>query len=936
MEEKGEIGEVREFQIKFLERRLGRFPQSYRSFIKGKGCAIVDGFRILGIPTKSIQNQKIKSVIEGTQYLRFWRPDLPKTLVAISIKGTKALCLDLEKGSDEDAPLVEVDLQSSTPPKPLGKTFKEWIEYHEVISKRFLVAWNRMKARREEVKGKKVKRITDWKTVVFKVQDYIIGLVAFRYNYNYNCLEVDEFYPVPQPHVKEGEGIRILLDEVFCEARDCCGSLKIVFTRNLLEDASGRISEKFQRFGEKRAPRPIPEEIIKFAEKHGISFSEEEVKSGVISHEKVVGLWFLSLQLPSNVKEIIVELEKGGYLNREIICEVIAKGIWSKEELIWIFLNAPRPEAVVLGLDPPEDRLYYSESLSYARAAFLVSRLKYAILAGLAGKEEREKGFSIEEIEGIMRERKLKLDLIPKGQHWVLKCNRDFQIPSLWTLNEEPLQVKAGEELIVSSRPCFPTKFEYDRKWISKEIELLSREKGRKCLLLSYEFKSPEYNRDLEKIKDVVKEALKEGVWILFAPSRMLTYLDEEIEKRMERARGLRKFKRRKGILPIRVVKVPSEKITVAERIRRADEMARIFLDQIIKKREVSRFRREFSLMCEVIEREAVREGEIMFEGVNESLTTILNQNEYFLPFIKPDEISIFIKKIEDHTSKLSLISKLPFLKKLKECKNGIVITLQAWEKSVPEVPAPSQEVFSGKKLRFERMYDEEECISDIEEIRKIDMLIMGSIDEGIPFSLVNPSYARVRVHAFVEALRDYIYEREGCEPVELRIAYGDGTEGGSFHLFSLPPIERPSDEEFLELKVGIVSLRHTGTDLEAECSLVRNYEIQVIGSASDQEELVFRRTLEFVDELFKLIDGRIGKERMGFKLKALSMVRPEISSGSWRGLKLYIYHSTGLEPAIAGAYRAVVELLKQYRGRLIVVPKIFKRGTYMETEEWY
>jgi hypothetical protein len=919
-----------------LEGFLGvKIPPSYKEILK-RGSKVLDGYKILGFPSKETQGWRIKSIFESLSVMRKRRPDLPLLYLPICTRGTKALCLDLEKGNDEDAPLVEVDLQSSAPQKPLGKTFKEWIEYHEAISKRFLVAWNRVMARREEVKEKKDKRITDWKTVVFKVQDYIIGLVAYRYNYNDNCLEVDELYPVPQPHIKEDEGVRILLDEVFCGARDYCGCLKVIFTRNLREDASGKVPREFQRFKEKRTSRPIPEEIIKFAEKYGISFSEEEVNSGVISHEKAVKLWFSSLRLPTSIEEKIAELERGGYLSKEIICEIIAKGIWSKEELIWIFSNAPRPEAVVLGLDPPEDRLYYSESLSYARAAFLVSRFKYAILAGLAGREEKEKGFSMEEIEEVMRERKLKLELIPKEQFWVLKCSKDFQIPGLWTFNEEPLQVKAGEELIVSSRPCFPTKFEHDRKWIYEEINLLSKEKGKKCLLLSYEFKSPEYNRDLEKIKGVMEEALKKGVWILFAPSRMFTYLDEEIEGRMERARSLKKFKRRKGALPIRVVRVPDEGGIVVEKIKRADEMARMFLDQIIKKRDVSRFRREFSLMCEVIEREAVRGGEIIFEGVNESLTEVLDKKEYFLPYLRPDEIPIFLEKAEDRIGKFSLIFKLPFLRKLKECKNGIVITLQPWEKSIQEPIVLPQGVSSREKLKFEGGSEKRKYASDGEVIKRVDKLIKDSIEERIPFSLVNPSYARVRVHTFVEVIRDYIYEAKGCEPAELKVAYGDGTEGGSFHLFSLPPIKRPSDEDFLELKVGIVSLRHTETDLEAECSLVRNYEIQVTGNASDQEELAFRRTFEFVDELFKFIDGKISKEQISFKLKALLMVKPEIDSRDWRGLKLYVYHSTGLEPAIVGVYRAIIELLRQYRGRLVVVPKILKRGAYVESEEWY
>jgi hypothetical protein len=102
---------TREGQIIILEQILGvEFPHSYKKFLLEHSYRIVDGFKILGLPIKSTQNWKIKSVIEGTQYLRLKRPELPRYLVVISFNGTNALCLDLEKRNNEDAPLVEVDL----------------------------------------------------------------------------------------------------------------------------------------------------------------------------------------------------------------------------------------------------------------------------------------------------------------------------------------------------------------------------------------------------------------------------------------------------------------------------------------------------------------------------------------------------------------------------------------------------------------------------------------------------------------------------------------------------------------------------------------------------------------------------------------------------------------------------------------------------------
>jgi len=96
-----------EIRINRLEQRLEvKFPHSYRQFLLEKGSAVIDGHKIMGIPTKKVP----MSVLEATETLRNKRPDLSKKIITVGIKGTRALCLDLEKAPGEDAPIVEVDL----------------------------------------------------------------------------------------------------------------------------------------------------------------------------------------------------------------------------------------------------------------------------------------------------------------------------------------------------------------------------------------------------------------------------------------------------------------------------------------------------------------------------------------------------------------------------------------------------------------------------------------------------------------------------------------------------------------------------------------------------------------------------------------------------------------------------------------------------------
>ena len=69
------------------------------------------------------------------------------------------------------------------------------------------------------------------------------------------------------------------------------------------------------------------------------------IAEGRISHEEGVKLWFASRELPHAIQAKIDELEEAGYLSKEMVAELLARETWTKEELIWIFSNAPRPEA---------------------------------------------------------------------------------------------------------------------------------------------------------------------------------------------------------------------------------------------------------------------------------------------------------------------------------------------------------------------------------------------------------------------------------------------------------------------------------------------------------------------------------------------------------------------------------------------------------------
>lgn len=935
---------MNQITIDLLEQFLGvKFPKYYKEFILQKGSEIIDGYEIMGLPTKEVP----MSVLEGALILREKRDDLPNNLTPVCLKGTKALCLDLAEGNTEDAPLVEVDLTKKdfVEPIPLSKTFVEWIEEHDAFSKRFPIAWNRVMSRHKE----KGSRVTNWKTVIARVKDYIVGLGKFRLDYKQGCLEVDEFYPIDQPHVPRGTGIKVLLSEMFSRGRDYSGSLEITFTMDPRENENGLIPATYINQFVDRKPRAVPGELVAFArEKYGIEFKEAE--KGRISRAEGVSLWFAALDIPREVVEKIKELVDAGYVNREIVAELVAREIWTKEEVVWIFLNAPRPEALLFGTDLPEQRLYYSESLGWGRAALLATRFKDAIMAELT------EGASIEEIE----KKNVTIYLEPEKDFWLLRCSREFNIPKSWMMYKFEVDVKTNEPVLLLSRPRMCGNLEQNNLWIEEQIRLLKNSKAEvkiRCLLLNSEFIDSltqniifgveKAKAALNNIYHLAEEAAKEGIYLLFTPTRTYIFLDEEIQNRMRRARRMVRFPSRGGPLKLQVITVPNEYWDVSDKnaTRRtfqiASESAQAFAEQIAKKSDLNRYRIEFSDECEVIEREALCGGFptiVDIEGKDsedliESLKRESKDGSYItFPFVSSSGMPRLLEKIEGKGNR-RLVSQL------SKISGGIVILVKPYE-PLP-APIPKRPITIGKpfimteemKQKIDSRVMNKRCVNGRWEIMRTHELLRKSIESGVPLSL-----ASIRSHTLVEVMRDYIYGNVKNGEANLRMAYGDGAEGRPFPLFSLNEIERPSGNLF-KYPVGFVSLRHMDADRFTERSLVRNIAIQHKEDSTDQEDLAFRKTYECIEEFLRFLNKEIHEEDSSLSLKSLLTRNAILKERDFNVLWVHIFHTTALEPAAVGVYRAVLEMIKKYRGQLIVVPRILRPSAkdkpYHATEDY-
>jgi hypothetical protein len=143
--------------------------------------------------------------------------------------------------------------------------------------------------------------------------------------------------------------------------------------------------------------------------------------------------------------------------------------------------------------------------------------------------------------------------------------------------------------------------------------------------------------------------------------------------------------------------------------------------------------------------------------------------------------------------------------------------------------------------------------------------------------------------------------------PLYTSFAFRDGSESAQFPLFCLLQSEQPQNLKIIH--AALISGRHFELDREVDVCILRNSEMSRGETIADQERIAFERASTFIQSSLKRMNG----------------------------LELHLYH-TGLEPAVIGVYRAIVESLRapSNRGRFVVIPKIFRRGRYDSLKAWY
>ncbi len=165
------------------------------------------------------------------------------------------------------------------------------------------------------------------------------------------------------------------------------------------------------------------------------------------------------------------------------------------------------------------------------------------------------------------------------------------------------------------------------------------------------------------------------------------------------------------------------------------------------------------------------------------------------------------------------------------------------------------------------------------------------------------------------EVLNEFVYSESGSveKPTYVQVIYTDGSQGEPFPLRCLPKRDEAEIERLSQvqpLRVALLSMRHLALDHDVDMAWFRNREVSKARAFAETDAFCYAQTRKLLQE-----------------------------SRDSEHLRLYLYQ-TGLQPAVIGFFRALVEELV-FRAKsppsLEVVPYYHRsKGGYQQGHAWH
>jgi hypothetical protein len=164
------------------------------------------------------------------------------------------------------------------------------------------------------------------------------------------------------------------------------------------------------------------------------------------------------------------------------------------------------------------------------------------------------------------------------------------------------------------------------------------------------------------------------------------------------------------------------------------------------------------------------------------------------------------------------------------------------------------------------------------------------------------------------EVLREFITTRnsKASKPTYIQVVYADGSRGRPFPLACIPIREDEEARIFQRvtpLRIALLSMRHLALDHDVDMAWFRNREVSKARAFGETDEFCYKQTVR------------------------------QLQESRQEGPLLIHMYQTGLQPAVLGFYRAVIEEILDREGtsnHLRVVPFYFRKsGRYVEGKHW-
>ncbi|MEA3359191.1 MAG: hypothetical protein U9R17_07280 [Thermodesulfobacteriota bacterium] len=255
--------------------------------------------------------------------------------------------------------------------------------------------------------------------------------------------------------------------------------------------------------------------------------------------------------------------------------------------------------------------------------------------------------------------------------------------------------------------------------------------------------------------------------------------------------------------------------------------------------------------------------------------------------------------------------TRIGFFEKAASIEAGVVETSEFLTEESEErgVVPPTIKGITGRHSRH--VYREEDRLSEEKRAAMLEIFktqIHEGIKNGGEINFSNQPHSII-----AEALNEFVYKNSPDDSENsIRVIYMDGSEGKPFPIRCLTrPADLGDNKNVHALEASLISMRHLEMDEKVDFAWFRNSKVSVARPFAETEAYCTERTMEVLRE--------IGDKE----------------------LYLHLYQ-TGLETAVVGFYRGLVQVLRERRNNpvsnpLQVIPYYFngKENMYKPGRPW-